>query len=351
MTAGTLLDICNIAQRISNSGSLSSLCRSIEIGSEKVRVYSEYGNMELTIDKTGITNPVLLDTSALNAVCKYLPSNSEIEFDEKPNKLNWKCGNASGSLNYVMTDDEIPTITHKDYPWTPQENLGAALILAGSACQMAAVPFGLYGIVIEPDGQKLRILSSNSTSMASSTIEKGNYPFEKITVRPPVPEIIANFVDQCPNCKLDVTQNGIFIKGDWLSAHLPLGVTLDRDLCEIADKFTGTDTVAQIDNSAIKKFIGRAKLLSDKNVSFTVSLKIEKGQLILSHSGISSSTEEFFLASGLDETLSYSTVALPADLVVIPLQYVNKIVLDYMNDKYLVMRGENPGFVYIIGGE
>ena len=351
MNASTLLAICNLAQRISNSASLSSICRSIEIGSESVRVFSEYGNMQLDVDKTGITNPVLLDTGALTAVCKYLPSSSEIEFDEKPSKLNWKCGNASGTLNYVMTDDEIPKIEHDDYPWTPQENLGSALSLAGSACQMAAVPFGLYGIVIEPDGEKLRILSSNGTSMASTTIEKGNYPFEKITVRPPVPEIIANFVDQCPNCKLDVSKDGIFIKGDWLTAHLPLGQTLDRDLKVIADKYSGSDKVAQIDNAAIKKFIGRAKLLSDKNVSFTVSLKIEKGQLILSHSGISSSTEEFFLASGLDETLSYSTVALPADLIVIPLQFINKIVLDYMNDKFLVMRGEDPDFVYVIGGE
>jgi hypothetical protein len=352
MLAKDLVAITKIASKISNPSSLTSLYRAIEIGPETVRCCSEFGNLEMQIQNSGLEKPALLDCEALNGVASTLPKASDIVLVAEGNKIRWSCGSAKGVINEIATDHSIPKLDHADFPWTPPPDLGLALVLASSACQSAAVAFGLYGITMEVEDDKLHLLSSNTWALASSIVEKGSFPTTKVTLRPPVPGLIADLIGSCPNCALDVTGDGIFLKGDWLTAHLPLGSNLERDLKLVAAKFTETKHTAKIDSSAVRKFIARAKVLTDgKNAAFTVKMKVEEGRLILEHAGISSSTEEWFLADGLNPALAFAPVALPADMLLLPLQYVSTAVFDYLDQKRLVLRAETPNFTYVLSGE
>jgi hypothetical protein len=362
MKVSALLAITNILSKISFSSSITSLFRSIEIDKEQIRCTSEFGTAAILCDDTGITKPTLLDTVAVLAVARSLPSDSEITFIEKENRINWQCGAATGRWNIVFSDHQIPALDHQSYPWIPSKSLSDALDLAASACQAHAVSVGLYGIAFKPVGDDLFLLSSNSISLACSKIPRGTFPIlqdgtflrNEVTVRPPVPGIISTFVSVCPNCAIDITKDGIFIQGDWLKAHLPISVPLEHDLKELIDGYKLQTQTTKINGDAVRKFITRARFLSDRNTSFTITVKVEDGKLILSHSGIASSTEEFFIAEGLPVDIKYEQVALSADLLLIALMHVKTIVFDYLNKdgkSTLVLRGDEPEFIYVVDGE
>ena len=342
--------VLKLSSRISNASSLTSLYRSVELGKELLRCCSEFGNLEIAIPDTNLTSPVLIDGAALLGITGSLPGDSEITLTQSAGKIAYKCGSATGFLNIVISDHAIPQLNHTNFPWTPPPELANALILASSACQAAAVSVGLYGIVLEPEGDKLRLLSTNAVALASVTIDKGTYPTGKITLRPPVPSIIAAFISTCPNCVLDVTPEGIFIQGDWLRAHLPVSSSLEHDLKAIADKYILSTQTAPINSSAVKMFIGRARALSDKNAFFLVGLTVEKGSLTLRHASIASTSEEVFLCEGLDPNLNYKSVEIDAEMLRVSLPFVTHAIFDYLGESKLLLKGTNPEFCYVVSG-
>lgn len=353
MKAKDLSTIVKIASNISNASSLTSLFRSIELGPNSIRCCSEFGNLEIVVEATGLQEPCLVDTDSFMAIVSSLPQSEEVTFKPTPTKIDWVCGSAKGHLGIVQTDHKVPKLSHQNFPWTPPPNFANALILASTACAAAAVSFGMYGITVEPDGDVIRMMSCNTISLAATTVENKDFPTTKITLRPPVPGIIASLLDTCP-CTFDfVTEGdnkGIFILGNGLMAQLPLGSNLDHDLKAISEKFTTSNHVAKINSASVKKFITRAKSLTDKKSNFLVSLKIEEGKLVLSHSAIASSTEEYFLADGLPADITYQPVELDADMLTLPLSYVQDIVLDYLPQQQLVLKGTNPNFLYVVSG-
>jgi hypothetical protein len=351
MKVKTLNGIMKVVNRISNPSSLTSLYRAVELTQTSIKACSEYGNIHiLAQEDCGIQKAVLLEAAALQAVVNSLPQSDDITFEEKENKVNWKCGSAKGSLNHVVSDYNVPQINHDKFPWTPAEDFSNALLLASCACQAAAVSLGLYGVAVEPIDGDLYLMSSNTITLAATKIVRGDFPDRKITIRPPVPSIIATLLASCPNCTLDVCDDGIFIVGDWLMAQLPLGQPLEHNLKELADKYSEAKEVAGINTAAVKKFLTRARNLTEKQLNFTVSLKVEEGNLVLTHQGISSASEEWFLAEGLPKTTNYKPITLAADLLVIPLEFIQTVVLDYIKDDQIVLKGDNPKFSYIIGG-
>ena len=82
--------IAKIASKISNPSSLTNLYHSIELGVDTIRCCSEFGNLELLVDPTGLKAPALVDTKAILAVATSLPSNLDIELEEKDNVITIK---------------------------------------------------------------------------------------------------------------------------------------------------------------------------------------------------------------------------------------------------------------------
>jgi hypothetical protein len=116
-------------------------------------------------------------------------------------------------------------------------------------------------------------------------------------------------------------------------------------------KFMGSKYKIPVDKASISKFLSRAQVLSGKDKQTRITFKVVEGRLALEHSSAGASTEEYFLASGLDPTLTFSSIAVPIELVSSSLGQVNSAVLDYLSSEYLVLSGENPEFRQIIGGQ
>lgn len=352
MKVKSLAGALKLVSRISNPSSLNSIYKSVEIKESSIHAISEYGNIHIQLpEETGLTSS-LLDAQAVLTVFSSLPQDEDITLKEKGNHLSWECDNikVKGKLNYVVTPHSVPDILHDQFTWQPTADFANALYLASSACQAAAVSFGLYGVTMQPVDDKLHMMSSNTISLAATQVDKGTFPDRIVTLRPPVPGIIAVILGAYPTASIDVCDQGIFIQGDGIRVHLPLGVNLDHDLKKLVDKFQKQDKVLTIDTAAVKKFIMRARNMTEKQVSFTVSMKIEGGKLILEHKGIASSTEQYFLAEGIDPAVNYATVALSADLLIEPLGSVDRIICDYLGEKHLVLRGSQPEFLYVVGG-
>src|SRR5919109_939951 len=219
MKTKTLNGILKFVGKISNPSSVTSLYRAVQLGPTCLRSVSEFGNLYVQLpEDTGLKGDVLLDTSSLQAITQSLPQDGELVLEQDTNKINWSCGDAKGHLNFVVTDHKIPEIPQRNTCWSPPQNLGIALQLASCACQWAAVSVGLYGISIEPVDDKLYLMSSNTFSLAATTIEKGSFPTDKITVRPPVPSVVAALLQEYPEIELDVDENGIYLIGDCLVA-------------------------------------------------------------------------------------------------------------------------------------
>jgi hypothetical protein len=360
--AGMLSDASKIANLIANPTSLTPTYKSMEICADEdlgdgqkastILVNSDYGNLELLLPDMGITQSCLIDATQISAVADSLPKDKDIEFTPKEGAVAWKCGDARGQWTNIAHDKSLNRVTHADFPWKPPQDFARALRLAASACQAATVSVGLYGVVLEPNGINLALMSSNSTALAYVEVVKGNYPAQLITLRPPTPTCIAALIEKCPNCMMDFTSEGVFIRGDWLLAHLPLGQSLEHNLNDTFDKYKSSSEVIKINSDAIRRFLIRARALSERRVarSLNVRLRVDSGKLVLEHSSMAASSEEYFLASGIDSTKSYATVELPVEMLLVPLEHVQEAILDYLPENVMVMRGKNPDFKFILGG-
>lgn len=352
MLAGQLAYAVKIASKVSNSTALIPLYRSIEIGPDSVRACSEHGNIEVATEETGIKEPVLVEAVRALGVFTSVKENAELILEVKDNQLHWKCQDAKGALSLVEQDIQIPKIRHEDFPWVPksQSELSDAVMLAVSACQAATVSVGLFGVVFEPEGDNLKMSSSNSVSLASAKVPLCGFPKDKITLRPPVPHILAFLLRVTTNAALDLTKDGLFIVGDNLIAKLPRCEPIAHDLNEVLDKFKSFEHFTAIDANGVRKFLVRARALADKHIPLNVSISVNEGRIVLQHKGMVAESEEFFLAQGIDEKLTFESVTVPVNMLVVPLEHVEAIVLDYLPDNTLLLRGENPEFTYIIGG-
>lgn len=342
--------VSKILGRITNNASITNLYRSAEVGIETIRACSEYGNIEFWVEPTGLTNPVLINTAAFIGVSSSLPADAEIAILNKDNQIQWKCGDAKGHWTGQPTDRGIPQISHETFDWAPPKEFGKALQLAASACQAQTVAIGLYGVMLDASGENIRLMSSNSTSFAMASIPKGDYPGGSVTLRPPIPAIIAAILGAEPEARMDVTSEGIFILAPSLVAHLPLAAPLEHDISKIISKFSDNQYPITVDSGAIRKFLNRAKALADKGFPVAVSFRVAEGRLLLEHHSVSASAEEYFLSDGIDPSWTFSSVELPVDLLLIAMEHVTAASLDYLGQNILVLRGENPTFAHIIGG-
>jgi len=349
MRVGLLACAVKIASKVVNPSSFSPIHRCIELGPNCVRACSEYGTIQIPVE-TELSEPALLDCVAVGAVIRSLGQYEEVYLHSEGNRVYWSNDNAHGHWDVVKEDNQIPAISHSSFPWKPPDSFADALLLASSAVDAASVSIGIYGLVIERRGKLLRLVSSNSISLALAVVPGEGYPTrDRITIRPPIPSILASLLRLYPDLMLDVTRDGIFVEDDQVCCQLPLSPPLDHDLFAVADRFSTKKITAEIDPAAVKRFLLRAKALTNRHMSSVVELRIEAGNLILLHKAFTSRTEEYLLADGIDPSASLAPLLLPIELMTVPLEHVDTVVLDHLPQGVLVLQREHPTFEYVLG--
>lgn len=358
MQVSTLVSAVKTAAKISNPGSLTPLHRCIELGPECIRACSEFGNIEIFEPVVGVVAPTMLETTALLAVLASLPGTEELTFTVKGTQLHWSSKDARGHWQTVQQEHKIPQLAHQEFPWKPVKDFGKGLVIAASAVQASAVSFGLFGVELRIDRSvephMLRMISSNSNALAYAEVVAGTLSdglkLTKVTLRPPVPSILAHVMTACKDPMLDITQEGIHLYSEQLVAYFACSTPLEHDLMEVRAKYPNAIHLAEVKSDLLKKFLSRAKSLADKKNAVQIGMKIEGGRLLLEHRGLTASSEEYFLADGLDESVNYASVNMPLDMLLTPLENIDAIVLDYLPQNILILVGVDFGFQYILGG-
>lgn len=350
MKAKVIADAIALAAKVSNPQSLTPLYRSVELGPDRVRACSEYGNLELLQGVEGLARPVLLDAGSLNAVTSSLDGKEEVTFDSADNKVTWKSGSARGHFMQVQQEHQIPELTGEAMFDAPPE-FADALQIAASACLPGGASVGLFGEQISVRDGKLCFIASNSIALSYAEIEapEGLSSKTKIVLRPPVPQLIGTVLAAAESPGLGISDS-VFIGGKNLIASFPGAAPLEHDLYKVLDKMSKMEQIAAVSPVAVKKFLSRARVLSDKRASVKVGLRVEAGKLILEQRGMTSSSEEHFLAEGIDDKINYASVSLSLDMMMLPLAYTDGVILDYLPQKNLIFCGEKCSFLYIIAG-
>lgn len=352
MKVSDIQQATKILNKISNQSSISELFRCVELTSNGFRTCSEYGNCEVWIDLP-IQGPLLINTAAFTSVINSLPSSSDIEFRQTNEKLSWSSGSAKGHWALNSFTQSIPLIpSNKDFTWIPSSEFADALDLASSACQSMTVSIGLFGVIFEVVDNRLRLSSSNSISLATSSIPLDGYPIrETITIRPPIPSILSMLLKENKEMQVAIDKDGIYCLSKSGAVQLPLSPPLELSLGDVIAKYQNAEHIAKIEAKAISQFLNRAKALSDKNLPVEVSLQVSQGKLLLEQKSAASSSEEYFLCQGIDPSKTFDSVVLPLNLMQTSLGHATEAVLDHLGGNVLVLRGEKPQFMHIVGGK
>lgn len=352
MKAKVIADAIALAAKVSNPQSLTPLYRSVELGPDSIRACSEYGNLELLQGVEGLARPVLLDAGSLNAVTSSLDGKEEVTFDSADNKVTWKSGSARGHFMQVQQEHQIPELTGEALgTFDAPPEFADALQIASSACLPGGASVGLFGEQISVRDGKLCFIASNSIALSYAEIEApdGLSSKTKIVLRPPVPQLIGTVLAATDAPAVGIAES-IFIRGKNLMASFPGAAPLEHDLYKVLDKMSKMEQIAAVSPVAVKKFLARARVLSDKRAAVKVGLRVEAGKLILEQRGMTSSSEEHFLAEGIDDKINYASVSLSLDMMMLPLAYTDGVILDYLPQKNLIFCGEKCSFLYIIAG-
>jgi hypothetical protein len=366
MHAAPLVQAVDLATRVSNQTSLTPLYRSIELSPDKVRACSEHGNLIVHLPQgiEGITAPILIDAVQLSAVVKSLGDKDEIVFKIEDTSLFWKSGASKGRFQSVQQTLPIPPIelSHKR-SWVPPVEFSQAISLAESAALASAVSVGLYGVELSVREEELHMLSSNTIALAHTLVSGVGLPEGfKMTLRPPIPSLLGRYA-ALPGSNVIFGDSGVNViaknpleaaKNDpWVEAWCPSGTALDPRIIDVVLSRMETKQVGEINASNIKKFLARARVLSDKRAAIKVGLKVVEGQLALEQRGLSSQSEETFITGnvlGVDASVNYESISLPLDMLLLPLEHVDVAVFDYLKENILILQGMDCNFTFMLSG-
>jgi hypothetical protein len=350
MRIDTLKFAAQLCIPASNASSLSPLFRCVELGPNCMRACSEFVNMQVAV-KTDLKDPVLLEAINIDAVIRTIRSGTDIRLTKEGDRVLWRTDTASGYWVLVEQEDQIPAFTHKHFPWQPSKTFPEALLLAQLACQAATVSFGLYGVVVEPVGRHLFLASCNDHALAIVTLPRDGYPGEKVTLRPPVPALLSSMLRAFPESSLDVTDEGIFLADNFIMAHFPVSPSLEVDIVAVATEFTSKKLLVNVNPDKIKRFLSRAKCLTDRHVDPLAEIRLKAGHLSFKQVGSAAGTEEFMLGQkAFAQAVTFPSVLFSMDELSTPLDYIDSLTLDHLDKQVLILQSDVPPFQYIIRG-
>lgn len=346
----------------SNQKSVLPLHRAIQIESYQLSAYSEFGTICIGCAIAGIDRPLLVDAAAFDTVIASLNDADEITFKTDGDVLRWTINNrAKGHWQTIASDKKVPEISFDPEAefWVPPPDFAKALYLAGAACIDATVSVGLYGVSLRIDGELLRMASSNNVALATTSVDADRAVSAMIgdrvlCLRPPVPTIIRHVLatdKDNHNLRFRFNENSIIMldqANNNLYAEYPLATPLEQDLFAMVDQYKSMEHASYVEPADLAKFLNRAKQLADRKQAIRVSFAVQEGQLLLKQSGLSASSQEFFMAKDLGEGENYKSVQLSLDLLLVPLENIEIVICDYLSDSVLVLMSESCNYTYIL---
>lgn len=343
--------------QLANKHALSNLYCALHITPKRVRGFAPWGILEAEIPIASSFNveSFWIDAENFIAVMRSLPED-EVELEVKSSGLVWQCGLAEGKL--ALLGEMRPPVVDwspldKKGLWHPPKEFAEALQLGAlSRGAMSMASAGVYGVVIDNSAaDEMMILSSDNVTISACSAGPGSPLFpDRIALKPEALDLLVTILKtkSKEGPRLDLGDKAIYCGVEAYKLLLHPAPPLKHDLRALISAYAAHDTVAELPNARIGAFIKRAAALAEAKQHTYVVLRIADGALALSFAEGTASSDEYYLAKGLDGIPELPEIRLDAGRVARVLAHADQIALDHIERGVLVFFGDNPPFQYMI---
>lgn len=338
---------------IINPRALSASYRILELGT-KIRGTCGWAYLETAADFK-LKAPVSVDGTSFINVVNSLESGQDFEIVLQDGALAWKCGNAKGKLALAPAEAKIEPFNRraKLSSWTPPKDFATALdlgSLSGGTNALATV--GLFGVILNNKNDNLKIQASDDVSFSSCVVEGAKIPDapDMMTISPESAQLLALMFARFKGGVLEFDEKSIYYKDEYSKLLVQQVPPLQRDLEATINSLSAADVVVKLPTERITAFVKRATALAEAKRHTYVDFSAEKGRLLLSfEEGISTADEHYPIADLDVPDLPF--VRLDASKMARALSHTTHIVLDHIENKVVVFKGDKPDFRYGIAGK
>jgi hypothetical protein len=342
-------------RQIANNNALSPIYRSLAVSAKRIRGEASFAHLDAAVDLP-LEREICVDTRIFLAVVDSLPSNSDLTLEANENVLAWKCGSASGRLALAAIDiPKVPWPRTGNAAFTPTDAFKQALELGALSCaDQTTDSSGLRGVVIDNRGD-LTIASSDATTLSVASLDLGFKDWPDLVTMPPDGMRLLASVITADEGDLAFQAAGkagdpahMYYSDTKLRCAIPQAKALTRDLAKTVKEYSGEKVTAELPRERVRAFIKRIAALAESRYDAYVELGAKKGRLTLGFMEGVVTTDEYYLVESLKKIPDLEPVRLNAIKLGRALEHVDRVVLDYIDKRAVVLRGD--GFGYIIAG-
>jgi hypothetical protein len=332
---------------IASRTALAPLYRVVEIAPDHLMACSSFAllHMHEVID---VNEVVHVDAPAFLAVVASLPSGQPIKLTAKAGVLSWTCGQAKGRLACIPPPEMPPLPADRTGRASPTSNaLGVALDLGALSCSTNALGApGTYGVVLDNDNQVV-CATDNSTLSAYELPTKLQYAPSVLTLPPPAAALLASIVRDAGT--LECTDREVIYRDEATTCVLRPVPPLKADVRSIRNQYSDPILIATLPKERITKFVNQITALAENRANARVLLGAGDGRVSLSFEEGAATSDEWFLADGLEGFPAMAPVSVSAAKMVRALSHTTEIALDFIDRGVIMLRGGS--FSYLVSGQ
>jgi hypothetical protein len=338
-----------------NRHAMAPQYKSLQLAPNLIRGCASYGILETPCEMDlDVTGHCYVDAHTFLSVVNSLPETEEILMGVESGVLLWAAGTAKGKLATL----DVPNMPEITGTTTAKDHyvVHAPLILALragiiSCLDQSLQTVGMYGVVM--DNRDFPVICTSD----NTTISWATFGEDPVTVFPDLCYLSPDAV---------VLLNSIIIDGNTLSCFAEdkflyeskyrrfLFTTVPpvkHDIKSALGKYVEKDGHAiPIPPDRIQAFIKRATALAESKRSTFVEIGAAEGHLSISFTEGAAQSDEYYLVD--NKTLPDMIPArIDASKLARALALADELVMDYIQDKVLVLRHSKTGFHYVIMGQ
>jgi hypothetical protein len=228
------------------------------------------------------------------------------------------------------------------------EKFSELLELGAVACgNTSLLAIGLFGVLLDNTGDRLRVYSSNNKTMATAVLGPKLSQGTRAVLTPVAIKLLVAIAAEKP-ARLSFDNEAVYVVTPTRRLVLKQVPPLRYDLAEAGEKFSSAEKAIKLDRAVVQNFVRRASLLAEQRGAAKVQISVDQGTTKLSFTEGATQAEDFYLG----ENATAVTVA-PVEVDALALSQVlgntTEAVYDYANEGVVILRN-NDGFRYVIEG-
>jgi hypothetical protein len=340
--------------KVSNRAAMAAHYKCLELQPGLIRGCAAFGILETTCT-LDIDQGCYVDTHTFMSVVSSLPEREDINMMVEAGVLLWMAGSAKGKMATVVLPADAPMPVIDVGEFKASYTIHAPFIHALrsgtiSGTDQSLQTIGMYGVLLENRDFPVIATSDNSTLAWARFGEDVLPGFPDVSYLPPdAVELLKNIVIDGGLLHLVNVDTFLYDNKDrrFLFHTVP---PIKHNLRDVVEKFVDKDSlVATIPPDRIKAFIKRASALAESRKSTFVDIGATDGHLSISFTEGTAQSDEYYMVEN-QRLPEMQPVTVDATKLARALEVTDELVMDYMDQRVLVFRSKDTGFMYILAG-